>query len=88
MARLFLRLLCNFKKYAFRRQLVLKSRNHLSLLQPQVRGLFSARGGKGRSKMSMDSEGLLSRGLYIYVAIFLNKVLPNVFFSFICKCKF
>lgn len=44
--------------------------------------------GKGRVKMSMDSEGLLSRGLYVYITIFLNKVLPNVFFPLICKCKF
>lgn len=26
----------------------------------------------------MDSEGLLSRGLYFHIAIFLNKILPNL----------
>lgn len=30
--------------------------------------------------MSMDSEGLLSKGLYLHIAIFLNKILPKGFF--------
>lgn len=31
-------------------------------------------------KMSMDRESLLSRGLYLHIAIFLNKILPERFF--------
>lgn len=38
--------------------------------------------GRDRVKMSMDSQGLLSRELYLCIAIFLNKVLPKGFFFF------
>lgn len=41
--------------------------------------------GKNGVKKSVDSKGLLSRGLYLCIAIFLNKMLPRGFLSIICK---